>query len=67
MTVAKEGPFYGARVYSRDERVQVTRTVRWGHSAIDEYVIDQPRWDRFVSLDDDAELAQAIRDALEGP
>ena len=38
MTIPDEQPLYGARVYRREGRIQVTRTIRRGTSDIDPMV-----------------------------
>jgi hypothetical protein len=57
------GPKHGARVYRVGEKILVKQTVLRGVPA--EYVIDEQR-ERHVSEEDDAAIAAAIRDAVDG-
>ena len=67
MTTTGKKSLYGARIYLRGNRIQVTRMIRRNLGVVAPYVIDHPRNDRFVSFDDDAAVAQAVREALAGP
>ena len=54
---------YGARVYLHSGRLLIKQTVLRGIPP--EYVIDEHR-ERFIAEDDDAAIASAIRDAVQG-
>ena len=58
---------FGARVYPIPDsnRARVKQTVKDDNDSNDEYVIDDDR-ERFVDLNNDAAVAQAIRDSLAG-
>ena len=59
-------PRYGARVYPlTGSKALVKQTVKNGTAQNADYVIDEHR-ERHVDLNDDARVAQAIRDALLG-
>ncbi len=57
---------FGARVYQlKGGVILVKQTVKSGAGYTDDYVVDGQK-ERHVNPDDDAALAQAIRDALAG-
>ena len=56
-------PRHGARVYQVGGRILVKQTVLRGTPP--EYVVDNDR-ERHIDPNDDAAIAQAIRDALDG-
>ena len=59
-------PRYGARVFPlAGNKALVKQTVKSGTAQNADYVIDEHR-ERHVDLGDDAQVAQAIRDALAG-
>jgi hypothetical protein len=58
-----EQPKYGARVYWLPGKLLVKQTVRRGTPP--EFVIDDQR-ERHVAYDNDAAIAAAVRDAVEG-
>ena len=64
--VGEAGPRYGARVFSLPgRRILGKQTVKRGPMPNDDYVIDDQR-ERHVDRDDDAAVANAIRDSLAG-
>ena len=59
-------PRYGARIFPlAGNKALVKQTVKSGTAQNADYVIDGQR-ERHVDLADDAEVAQAVRDALAG-
>ncbi len=60
---SSNSPKYGARVYLLGGRLLIKQTILRGIPP--EYVIDEQR-ERYVPHDDDAAIASAIRDAVQG-
>ena len=65
--MAKSQGKFGARVFSMDGKtILVSQTVKRGVAQNAPYVIDKQSTERFVSLSNDKEIADAIRAALAG-
>ncbi len=57
---------FGARVYlTSEDTLLIKQTIKSGPSTNADYVIDRQR-EKFVGLDEDAEIGKAIREALAG-
>lgn len=61
--MAEKESKHGARVYLVGDRILIKQTVLRGTPP--EYVIDEQR-ERHARVDDDAAIAQAVRDAVNG-
>jgi len=64
--MAEQQTQYGARVYRlANNRALIKQTRKSGHDQNSDYVVDEHR-EKHVDLTDDAQVAQAVRDALDG-
>ena len=62
----QESRKYGARVFKvLNDTLLIKQTVKRGRGQNDPYVIDEQN-EKHVNLGDDAQIASAIRDAMEG-
>ena len=63
---SQESRKYGARVFKvSNDTLLIKQTVKRGRGQNDPYVIDEQK-EKHVNLGDDAQIASAIRDAMEG-
>lgn len=62
-------PEYGARIYKREDSIQIIQTIKKGSEQNAPYVVEKSSGrnkETFVRQDDDVALAKAVRSALAG-